>query len=346
MLTVAGATHAGAAEAAELGPEFVRGMTFAHIHSRSWGYGSDRARAELEKLRAAGVSWIAISPFAYQRRVDTPSLYSGPGDPTLLDSDLVQVSADAHALGLKVLLKPHLWSGQFWSEGKWTGDIAMTTPEDDAEWWRRYSAYILDQADLAARANMDALLVGHELVKLTTSAHTARWRSLIAEVRRRFRGPLSYGAHHEREVEQVEFWDALDVIGVHGYFPLGGAELEQASADQIAAAWRPHLERLAALAARARRDVVFTEIGFPAHAGALREPWAADGARPEDEGLQARAYEGTLRAIAAAPFVRGTFWWKWFSGGRGNPHENEPFDPSGRAAEKVLARWYRGGAGQ
>lgn len=340
LLATALATRA---EAEGLEPGFVRGMTFTHIHSRSYGYGSDRAKEELGRLARDGVDWIAISPFAYQRKVDSPTLFYGARDPTMLDSDLVHVTEHAHAVGIKVLLKPHLWSGQFWSEGKWAGDIEMTSAEDDAAWWAGYSGYVLAQAELAARAKMDALCIGHELVKMTRPKYTARWRALIAEVRRRFGGPLVYGAHHGDEVAQIEFWDALDVVGVHGYYPLGDATLErQGTAEDIARAWKPVLDELAKISARTGKQVVFTELGYPAHEGALLRPWESDGKRPLDEALQARAYEGTLKALAGAPFVRGVFWWKWFSGGHDNPHEQEPYDPSGKAAELVLQKWYRG----
>ncbi|MCK6546867.1 hypothetical protein L6R52_13545 [Myxococcota bacterium] len=318
-------------------------MTFAHVHSREWGYGSERAKRELERLRDVGVDWIAISPFAYQKKVDEPFLYYGPGDPTMLDRDLVAVTEHAHALGIRVFLKPHLWSGEFWSSGKWPGDIEMKTPEAEESWWRSYTGYIVAQAKLAALAKMDALSIGHELVKMTAPRHTPRWRALITEVKRHFGGPLVYGANHGHEVGQIEFWDALDAVGVHAYYPLGGDALEAASADDIARAWQPVLAELRKIADKTKKPLVFTEVGFPAHRGALAKPWEADGARPLDEGLQARAYEGTLRALASAPFVRGTFWWKWFSGGHENPHEREPYDPSGKAAERVLKRWYRGG---
>lgn len=314
-------------------------MSFAHVHARGWGYGSDRSKRQLSELRSIGVTWISISPFAYQRRVDEPVLYFGPGDPTLLDRDVAAVTADAHALGLKVLLKPHIWSHEFWTGGKWHGDIAMKTDEDRVEWWNNYTKYILHNAELATRAQADALCVGLEYVQMTTPPHTPRWRTLIAEVRARFSGPLTYGAHHSREVEEIEFWDALDAIGVHAYYPLGRTH-ETASAEDVRRAWLPHLASLRALSERFDKPIVFTEIGYPAHRGALEEPWRSVSELPIDEELQARAYEGTLRALSEAPFIRGVFFWKWFSGGRENPHEHDPYDPSGRAAERIIRRWF------
>jgi hypothetical protein len=320
---------------------FIRGMSFAHVHSRAYGYGSDRAKRELAHLRQVGVDWIAISPFAYQSAVDDPLLHFGQGDPTMRSDDLIAVTEHAHALGMKVMLKPHIWSRQFWNGGKWQGDIAMKDEADDAKWWESYRAFILANAELAERGHMDGLCIGLEYVRMTEPKHTEHWRHLIRDVRTVYRGPLTYGAHHERELEQIEFWDALDAIGVHAYFPLG-ASLEQGSIEMIAAAWKPFLLRLSRLAERYNKPVVLTEIGYPSHKGALKEPWRSDPSLPTDEGIQARAYEGALRALSLAPFVRGIFVWKWFSGGPDNPHERDPYDPSGKAAERVLARWFKG----
>jgi hypothetical protein len=138
---------------------------------------------------------------------------------------------------------------------------------------------------------------------------------------------------------QIEFRDDLDAIGIHGYFPLA-VDARTATAADVAAAWRPHLDRLAPLAKRWDKPIVFTEIGYPSHAGALREPWASDGSRPVDQRLQAVAYEGTLAALGAMPWVRGVFFWKWFSGGASNPAESDPYEPEAKEAEHVLARWY------
>jgi hypothetical protein len=332
--------HTAEASPDSLPSGFIRGMTFAHVHSRAYGYGSDRAKRELMHLRADGVDWIALSTFAYQSAVDEPSLYFGARDPTMLDDDLLAVTDHAHQLGMKVMLKPHIWSRQFWDGGKWQGDIAMKSDADDAKWWEAYRQFVLKQAELAERAHMDGLCIGLEYVKMTDSKHTPKWKSLIAAVRTVYRGPLTYGAHHERELEQIEFWGELDAIGVHAYFPFS-AELEQASSEVIASAWKPLLDRMRVVAERHRKPIVFTEIGYPAHKGALERPWHSDRSLPPDEGVQARAYEGALRALSEAPFVRGIFVWKWFSGGADNPEEHDPYDPSGKAAEQVLARWYR-----
>jgi hypothetical protein len=329
--------------------EFIRGMSFAHVHAPGFGYGSDRAKKQLEKLKALGVDWVSITPFAYQPHVDQPELqFPGDGhagDPTLTEGDLIKVIGEAHALGIKVLLKPHIWSNEFWRGGKWQGDIKMKNEVDADAWFQHYTAFIVHMAKLATRAHADALSIGGEYVAMTGPEHTSRWRQLAAAARISYAGPLTYCAHHDREPEQIQFWDSLDWIGVNAYFALG-AELEKddVTVEAIATEFLKQLKRFEAVADKKKKPVVLTEIGFPSHAGALSEPWKSDTDRSMNEPLQARAYDAALTAIDQAPWVRGVFFWKWFSGGRSNPFEKDPYQPEGKQAEKVLVRWFSTGS--
>lgn len=324
---------------AGLPPEFIRGMSFAHVHHRGWGYGSEASRRELAHLAEVGVTWVSITPFAYQPAVDRPELIFGEMDRSLSSKDLLAVAAQAHALGIKVVLKPHIWSSQFWYGGKWHGDIEMTAPGDTEAWFERYGAYLVSMAEIAERGHMDGLSIGVEYVRMTRPENTARWRRLIAAVRAKYRGPLTYSAHHDAEVFQIGFWKDLDCIGVNAYFPFA-ASLESASAAQIAAAWRGPLDRLEALSKKLDRPVVVMELGYPSHAGALSQPWRSDGDLPRDEAIQARAYEAAFSAFATRPWLRGVFLWKWFSGGVAQHGERDPYEPEGKQSEAVMRRWF------
>jgi hypothetical protein len=328
---------------------FMRGMGFAHVHAPNVGYGSTMAKKELVKLRSLGIDWISISPFAYMPKIDEPELLFGNeghhhGDATLTEHHLIQAIADAHALGIKVMMKPHLWAREF-GEGKWQGDIKMKTPADTDAWFAHYTSYVVDLAKLASRAHADAFGVGVEYVQMTKPEHTSRWRQLIAAARLAYSGPITYCAHHGDEVFDLRFWDSLDWIGVDAYFPLP-AELEKKDAplEDISAAFMAHLEQLRPLADRYKKPIVLTELGYPSHAGAFSEPWKSDRDRPIDEDVQARGYEAALSAVADAPWVRGVFFWKWFSGGRSQPFEHDPYQPDGKEAEQVIKKWFAPGS--
>ena len=165
------------------------------------------------------------------------------------------VTRQAHALGIKVLLKPHLWL----RPPDWPGSIEPQGEDGWREWFRTYREFILHYAILARLTGMDAFCLGNELEK--TTGHEREWRSVIAAVRAAYPGPLTYGAAFE-EVFRVSFWDALDFIGVSAYYPL----VQERSPDRalLAAAWKPLTQKLAGLAAARGRRIVFTELGLEA----------------------------------------------------------------------------------
>ena len=77
-------------------------------------------------------------------------------------------------------------------------------------------------ARLAEELHLDMLCIGAEFVVATQSKFTARWKTLIADVRNSFSGRLVYAANWNGagaygvpipEYLQVGFWSDLDYIG-------------------------------------------------------------------------------------------------------------------------------------
>src|SRR5438093_1931236 len=313
-----------------------RGVCYAHSLRAGRGYGSPDSEWALRRLAALGVNWISITPFAFQRSPRDTALGWSPDRFGETDVRLREVTAQAHALEIRVMLKPHVWL----RPPHWPGSIEHDSESDCRAWFESYREFILHYAALAESARIDALCVGNELEK--TTACEADWREIIGSVRRVYHGPLTYGATTS-EAEAIKFWDALDFIGVSAYYPL--VEAPSPSRADLAAAWRPHRARLVALAVRWRRPVVFTEIGYPsADFGAWKQWEVPRDARVNRE-LQATAYEAFFDDVWPEPWFGGAYWWKWFSHpGAGEP-ENQ-FEPKGKPAEGVLEKHYRKGAGR
>jgi hypothetical protein len=304
-----------------------RGACFAHSLGRDVGYGSEASSSSLGELRALGVEWVSITPFGFLSGPQATEIRRLRGES---DERLHAVTAQAHALGLKVMLKPHLWL----RGPHWVGDISQP---DEAGWRAFFAAYeehVVHYAKLGREAGVDALLVGNELAG--TTQRDAEWRHLIAAARREYAGPLGYGANYS-EVERVPFWDALDFIGVSAYFPL--VDKPAPTKRQMVAAWRPILDRLGALSKRWQRKVVFTEIGYPAADWAAWRPWELPKGADSNPRLQADAYAAFLEAAWPQPWLGGAYWWKWHSDGGRDP-EGDAFDFRGtRAAEVVRGAW-------
>lgn len=281
-------------------PASIRGVTIS-THGSGQEWGSDRMRPTMEQLRDLGVEWVAIHPYAGIREDGTVRMYRSV-DPEAPAEELTRPIREAHALGLKILIKPHL---AYWGSFAWRGAIGF---EDDASWerfWSGYRAWIVALAKITNGA--DGFVVGTELAK--TLDQKDRWLEIIGEIRKVTRVPLTYAANWDR-YESVPFWEALDAIGIQAYFPLVGDD-EPVNQRTIRAGWSRWAGKLKRYSEAQGRPVLLTELGYNHSSNTAREPWSAV---TDDDGvaLQALCTRVALEAIEQEPAILGSFLWKWF----------------------------------
>ncbi len=300
-------------------------MNFAHLHRRGYGYGSDRANAQLTRLAGLGVTDIALNPFAYTRSLSSPDIQWG-GDDTLTDDDLRIQCKQAHALGMRVMMKPHLWSWSF-AAGKGNSDIDME-PAAWALWFQKYTEYAVHFAKLAAECGCHSLCVGLEYT-IATRENPGAWARVAEACRKVFPGEIVYAANWWEEWEIFTDWAAFDLVGIDAYFPLEGRTIESQRAS-----WSPVLDRIEKIG----RPVLFTEAGFQSIVDAAAHPWESHDSGVPDLDGQAIAYEALLGAATARSWFRGIYWWKWFTD---LPGEGDPFVPADKPAEDVIRAWFQ-----
>ena len=328
-----------AAEAARrpVTPQWQKGITFTHLYGDDDNLLSSRSERSMVYLRdEVHVEWIALNSFGYQRLVDSSGVRFGedPGD-----DHIRHAIRQAHELGLKVMLKPHIWLEEQ-SADHWRGTIAMGSEEDWKRWFANYESFIMHYARIAEAEDVELLCVGVELAKAAIE-HEEDWRRIIAEVRRQYTGPLVYAANWWGEYEHLPFWDALDYIGINAFFPLS------AVADPSLTDLRHNAEKIAAeiaaLHQTSGKPVIFTEVGFKSTSGASVRPWEWPRQVEPAIGLeeQAACYQAILETFWDKPWFFGMYWWKWFSdldhGGETHPG----FTPRGKPAERILSSWFR-----
>jgi exo-beta-1,3-glucanase (GH17 family) len=220
-------------------------------------------------------------------------------------------------------------------DGTFRGDLA---PKDPAAWMAAYTGFVTHVADLGKQVGATALVVGTELTNL--QSRTADWRSLIAQVRARFSGQLTYAANWVDGAEKVAFWDALDLIGVDAYMPIVKDDPDP-TVPQLVAGWQPWRARLQKLNEQWGKPVLFTELGYPSRLGAAEHP-SQEGSGAISQAAQARAYEAAFRAFDGTAWFHGIWWWDWPADGGDPVADAGGYTMNGKLAERTLTRWLIG----
>ena len=322
------------------------GVNHAHVHRRGNGYGSSASARQHDWLRSIGANAIAITPFGFQRGARSDELVGfGPNDtPGTRDrsmklEDMAAEVDSAHKRGLRVMLKPHIWSHDFWEGKEWHGSVDQNSATEHASWWASYRKMILYYGEFAERSGVDYFCIGTELLQMTTK-YPDEWRALIADVRSIYKGKLTYAAHWDREWKEIPFWDALDFIGIGAYFPLKVPDT--ASVDQLVGAWGPYRRTIDSIARKFSRHVVFLEIGYRPVEGTWREPWLYSGGTFSSR-AQGKAFEALFRAFKDDPWFKGVYVWKTFTDpdAAHRTGEQTDFQFKGLDGEKVLKEWWK-----
>lgn len=285
-------------------------------------FGSDTARRALAQARRVGAHAVAIIPFLWQASPASPDIGRGRDMP---DEALRIAIRDAHALGLAVMVKPHVWIPR-----SWAGAVAMGSESDWQRWFAGYRDALVRIARIAADQHAETLAIGTELAGTT---QRREWLDLIAAARAAYGGTLTYLAHNADEAEAIAFWDRLDAIGVTLYPPLGA----DADRDFRRAAMRQAVDRLDALAARYARPVLVGEIGLRSARDAAAKPWesAEERAAPPDQLLQAAVLADWLAALDR-PAIHGVLVWRWLTDPDAGGPSDTDFTVQHKAAEGVL----------
>jgi len=290
-------------------------------------FASADAAAQLDRIKATGSTTVSIVVTWYQPDKAADDVQPD-GAKSATEDGVRAIAAAAAQRGMTVALKPHVDV----LDGTFRGQIA---PKDPAAWMRSYTGFVTRMADLATAIGATTFVVGTELE--TLSGRTADWRALIAQVRQRFTGRLTYAANWVAEAERVKFWDALDLIGIDAYMPLTKDDPDPTVAELVRG-WQPWRTRLASLSASVHRPVLFTELGYPSRLGAADRP-SQEGDGAVSQPAQARLYEAAFRVFEDVPWFRGVWWWDWPAGGGDPARDAGSYTPAGKLAERTMTRW-------
>ncbi len=281
----------------------------------------------LDEIVAHGATDVLIVVAWYQSDVTAHDIAPRPSySPS--DATLARTLRQARARGLRVSLLPIVRLAKR-TPTEWRGRIRPAAGVD--AWFASYERYLLRMASIAKATGSERFGVGSELLSL--EREEARWRALIAKVRRTTPSTLYYSANWDH-FDPIRFWDALDEVGVTAYFELARDEAPPTT-KQLADAWRGPVRSLASLRARLNKPLVITEVGYPSIVSAARYPWDETRRAPIDLALQARLYEAFCDAFAGSGVLDGAYFWNWFGFGGAS---DSTYTPRKKPAAKVMRR--------
>lgn len=319
----------------------VRGITVGPIESTQWpgrGYGTEYTEELLDELARLGTTWISVTPFGRLWSLSSTEIERGFEAPYEDNQRAVaRMIEQAHARGLKVLLIPHLWV----ETGGWRGDIEPGSAEGWQRYQRSYRQFVLGWASLAADAGADAFSIGVEC-KSWSGRFAPVWKGLIADIRARFGGLLTYSANWD-EAEHVVFWSELDLIGINAFYPL--AQHNGASYAEYLQGARRARDDVGRLAHTLEMPVLFVEVGYTTRRDAAVEPWLWPDDMTDviyDEHEQARALSALVELFAPEPWFAGLFVWRYYADLDDVSQEHSwGFSPHGKLSERVLEQAFR-----
>ena len=293
---------------------------------------ADTTYIPVKKINA---EWVALMPYGFTQD-GTPNFVYGKdnqwkwwGESPVGVAHCVQM---AHAQGLKVMLKPHMWIGR----GTFTGHYDLTTEEDWQTFEKGYGEYLLNFARIADTTNVELYCIGTEMQNFVKK-RPQFWFQIIRDIKKIYKGQLTYAENWD-VYQEVPFWKELDFIGVDAYFPL--AEAQSPGVPELKKGWQKHLKALEKFSGEVQKPILFTEFGYTSSDFAARRPWETERDKAENESLQARAYEVMFEEVWTKEWMAGGFAWKWFPGLKGNDRARDPFSPQNKQAQAVMGKYY------
>ncbi|MEN9577494.1 MAG: hypothetical protein RJA70_503 [Pseudomonadota bacterium] len=317
--------------------EGIRGITVGPIentlHSDK-GYGSDTSAQTFQLSRRLGANWVSLTPFGRAWNL-TPSGVDLRFEAQFSENrrNVIAAIRQAHNQGLKVLLVPHLWV----ETGEWRALIHFDNDQEWKRWFEAYRVFLLTWAAVAQEANVDLFSAGVEWRSWVTTTHAPSFAKLLREVKRVYRGPITYAANWD-DVEHTVILGELDVIGINAFYPL--TDKEDASMDDLLRGGSELVARVERLALEWRKPVLFTEIGYTTRPDPALRPWEWPDSMQHvtvDGTAQAEAYFALLHRFLEEPWFLGFFVWRNYA----DPYDTSQeapwgFSPLHKPAEIVM----------
>ncbi|MBQ8107625.1 MAG: hypothetical protein IJ129_02640, partial [Ruminococcus sp.] len=283
-----------------------------------------------------GLDWICIPVNGWQETFASTRVFSLYGM-TQTDEEIAHAVNMAKSMGLKVCLKPMVNC----LDRAWRARIDFPTEETGywEKWFNSYNNFMLYYAKMAQRLGCEMLCTGCEMAGM--DKQSAYCRDMIAKVRKVYHGIIMHNINHGDEF-RFDWLDAVDVIGISGYYPV--TDRENKGIETMHKKWAEVVARLEKCHEHYQRPIMFAEIGVRNETDCTMYPWDFHN-RPDkatDEQEQSDFYESAMAATWDLEWFCGYFWWDWkvTLPPIEKAKENRDFTIYGKLAEQTLKKWY------
>ncbi|MBB5325730.1 hypothetical protein HNQ34_002831 [Anoxybacillus tepidamans] len=305
--------------------EYIKGFTFGWM-SRKGDFKKPEAKKSLKLLKErTGIDHVIIALAALQDTAHTTEI-DFTGEHMVDDGELIDMITYAQSLGLKVILKPTVNC----KDGTWRAhinffDVDVPCEPKWSEWFQSYTAYQLHYAEIAEKTNCVMYIIGCEMVQ--AERREREWRNLIQEVRKVYRGPITYNTDKYQE-GNVKWWDAVDIISSSGYYPIDD--------------WDNQLDRIENILQQWNKPFFFAEAGCPSRTGSSFVPndWGLKGEANVKE--QENYYQVMFAKTKERAWVKGFGLWDWSAllYDENEASNDKGYGVYGKPAEKVIKDFY------
>ncbi len=298
--------------------------------------GEPTTQEHVQEVKNIYANYAAVMPFGFIRDIENPELHFNSDRQWFGErrEGVKQYIEMLQQNNIEVMLKPQIWI----SRGEFTGYLKMASEEDWKKLEASYKEFVLLYAEVAEETNAAIYCIGTELEQFTVE-RPQFWNDLIAEVKKVYKGKLTYAANWD-EYKRFPFWKDLDYIGVDGYFPVSA--LKTPTVEDAQKGWKPWKAEMKQVSEKNNKPILFTEYGYRNIDFSGKEPWQSN--RTENghnTDAQTNLYKAFFAEIYPEPWFAGGFIWKWFI-----DHENaggldsNQFSPQNKPAQTEIKTFF------
>lgn len=315
----------------QVSPDFMLGHTFMDIYTT--GLYKHSLSQTIQAMENTGADWVVYDNYWSYESLDPPTIRPFPTTPGFRNAskeEICQMKAEAQQRNMKFALMLELnfdlamggWQGWDYAGDFWTASQKILEekgehiPENQSyweTWFQQYSVFVLDQAEIARDCQVDLFVIGKQIDGAVKTALKPQWRTLVAQVREIYPGPISYAAYTDSGYTQMEEFpgETLDYLIFYVYNNL--TEKENPSVDDLVSAFEQlHDQQFEPLSQKTGKPVIFL-TPFQSRDFGARQEWFEPAAPAPDVGedllIQAQMYEALFQSLEDEDWVSGVFTW-------------------------------------